>query len=292
MPLFTVFDSVNKYPLINRDNFLAYSDYTKGLEHYYYYSNYMDVRKEIINKDVILLGNSRLQMGIDYDVLQRYLSKYQLQSYMLGFGYHEGCGFAIPLLKKLDVHPKYAIINIDDFFRNDTPMGLKVLRTSTQACYKYIISNFIKFNLFSRSTFFLQHLLPIAEDNNVYLRNRKTGAWDQSHIKERYTRKPQAGIDGKRGEWGEVDEAMIPIVLEYFVKNNIQPIFVYIPNNLKYDFTKAQEFSHKYGLTLVPNGDTSSLYTCDHSHLTPDSTICFTNNLVEQLERMSIFAAR
>lgn len=81
------------------------------------------------NADVLVLGNSRIQIALSTPSFADWFAKLPASYYLLGFSYNEDIVFDEKLLDKLQPKAKVFIINVDDFFdRRETVAAKAVLR--------------------------------------------------------------------------------------------------------------------------------------------------------------------
>jgi hypothetical protein len=65
---------------------------------------------------ILFLGNSRLELGFSTAATAERFAAAGHGYYLLGFGYGETDGFAAALLRRLDLHPRALVIDVDPFF--------------------------------------------------------------------------------------------------------------------------------------------------------------------------------
>jgi hypothetical protein len=66
--------------------------------------------------EVLLLGNSRLQMGLSSGATDAWFATAGIEYHLLGFGYDANRSFLEPLLERLGARPEAYVINVDRFF--------------------------------------------------------------------------------------------------------------------------------------------------------------------------------
>jgi hypothetical protein len=93
----------------------GYSDYEHGA---LYYGLEPLAIEAMRTADVLFLGNSRVQMGWDSEILKRRFSQLGIRYYVLGFGYVEQMRFALALIEHQELRPKALVINADPFFED------------------------------------------------------------------------------------------------------------------------------------------------------------------------------
>jgi hypothetical protein len=99
--------------------FLAYcaSDQYGDYEHGAYY---FDLEPEAVgnlrNAKVLFLGNSRAQYGFSTEAVKRFFADRSIPFYLMGFGYSDGVRFALDLIEKYDLKPRFLVIDTNPFF--------------------------------------------------------------------------------------------------------------------------------------------------------------------------------
>lgn len=99
--------------------FLAYcaSDQYGDYEHGAYYFNLEpEAVANLRNAKVLFLGNSRVQFGFSTDAVKRFFADRSIPFYLMGFGYSDGVRFALDLIEKYDLRPRFLVIDVNPFF--------------------------------------------------------------------------------------------------------------------------------------------------------------------------------
>jgi hypothetical protein len=103
------------------DSYLAYcgapqyGDFDHGA---LWYGLQPDIQRFLTAADVLFLGNSRMQFGFSSDTTDRWFAALPATYYLMGFAYWENYSFEWPLMKRLKLHPKVYIVNLDLFFES------------------------------------------------------------------------------------------------------------------------------------------------------------------------------
>ncbi len=80
------------------------------------------------NADVLVLGNSRLQVALSNDATADWFKAASASYYLLGFSYNENMVFTGDLLHRINPRASVFIINVDDFFdRRETAAAKTIL---------------------------------------------------------------------------------------------------------------------------------------------------------------------
>jgi hypothetical protein len=113
------------------DRYLAYcggGNYA-DFEHGAFYFNLEPPALDYASKaDVLVIGNSRLQVALSNDATADWFKSVSAQYYLLGFSYNENINFTEQLLRRMNSRASVFIINVDDFFdRRETAAARSIL---------------------------------------------------------------------------------------------------------------------------------------------------------------------
>lgn len=125
--------------------------------------------------DLLVIGNSRTQMGFSARATEEWFSGLGARFYLLGFSHNENYHFEGPLLRRLQLHPRAYVINLDLFFESATSGPAHQVMTDPSARTRYLQKRL------------WQHLqrwpcgaLPAGcRHEPGFYRSRQTGAWTQ-----------------------------------------------------------------------------------------------------------------
>lgn len=118
-------------PGYSADRYLAYcggANYA-DFEHGAFYFNLeppaLDYARDA---DVLVMGNSRLQVALSNDAAADWFKQAQARYYLMAFSYNEDMVFTGDLLRKMKPRASVYIINVDDFFeRRETATAKTIL---------------------------------------------------------------------------------------------------------------------------------------------------------------------
>ena len=118
-------------PGYSADRYLAYcggANYA-DFEHGAFYFNLEPPSLDYArNADVLVIGNSRLQVALSNDATADWFKQVQARYYLMAFSYNEDMVFTDALLKKVKPRAGVYIINVDDFFeRRETVFADTIL---------------------------------------------------------------------------------------------------------------------------------------------------------------------
>ena len=114
------------------DRFLAYcggGNYTDFEHGAFYFNLEPSALDHAAKADVLVIGNSRLQIALSNDVSADWFKSASAPYYLLGFSYNENMNFTEKLLRRINPRASVLIINVDDFFdRRETAAANAILR--------------------------------------------------------------------------------------------------------------------------------------------------------------------
>jgi len=118
------------------DRYLAYCQATKYGD-YDYGAFWFDLEPEATAAaaaaEVLIIGNSRMELGLSSDAISEWFSSRGISHYLLGFSYDGNHLFEAPLLDKLRPRAKVYVINIDLFFGDYVSPPLRIIRNDPAA---------------------------------------------------------------------------------------------------------------------------------------------------------------
>jgi hypothetical protein len=113
------------------DRYLAYcgggnyADFEHGAFFYNLEPRALDYAR---NADVLVIGNSRLQVALSNDATADWFKHASARYYLLAFSYNEDMVFTEQLLRRMNPSASVYIINVDDFFeRRETAAAKSIL---------------------------------------------------------------------------------------------------------------------------------------------------------------------
>jgi hypothetical protein len=215
------------------------------------------------NADVLVLGNSRIQMALSNDATDDWFKRASAQYYLLGFSYDEDIVFIGELLRRMNPRASVYIINVDDFFeRRETPFARMVLH-DPDAESRYEGKRFLQY--FHRPICGTFPMLLLCGRQSAIMRSRETGAYYRIPYQNAL---PQNAVS--YDSW--VDDAMVSdsaaLAID-FLRRFANGKCV-ILTNVPYPETKngnAEAIAAGAGLPLVVPPEMDGLYTFDGFHL-------------------------
>jgi hypothetical protein len=251
-------------PGYSADRYLAYcggANYA-DFEHGAFYFNLeppaLDYARDA---DVLVLGNSRLQIALSNDATAEWFKQASARYYLLAFSYNEDMVFTGDLLQRMNPHAGVYIINVDDFFQRRETAAAKAILHDPDARDRYQGKRFSQ-SLHRR----ICGAFPtVCGQKYAIFRSRETGAYYRIPGDERVVAKNAVSYD----PW--VDDATVKdstaLAID-FLKRFAQGRCV-ILTNVPYPETRsgdAEAIAAGAGLRLVsPKLD--GLNTTDGYHL-------------------------
>jgi hypothetical protein len=109
--------------------YLAYDNF--HFDHYTLYHGTNESIQYAREADVLLLGNSRMQLAFPHTLLMRAARETGFKFYNLAFGYNETSTFALSLIEKQNLRPRIVVANAGAFFSPwASEFGEKVMKSS------------------------------------------------------------------------------------------------------------------------------------------------------------------
>jgi hypothetical protein len=247
------------------DRYLAYcgggnyADFEHGAFYYNLEPPALDYAR---NADVLVLGNSRLQVALSNDATADWFKRAAARYYLLAFSYNEDMVFTEELLRRMDPRASVYIINVDDFFERRETAAAKTILHDPDAQHRYRWKRF--------SQWLHQPICgafpKLCGQRFVIFRSRETGAYYRIPQEEPVF--PQNAVSYDR--W--VDPAVVKDstalaidFLKQFAKGRCV-----ILTNVPYPETKmgnAEAIAAGAGLPLVVPPEMDGLNTTDGYHL-------------------------
>lgn len=98
------------------DYYLAH-DRGGHIDHYvHYFGTEPEALSALRAADVLFLGNSRLMFALRSRIAAPWFAERGVSYYAMGFGFREGDGFPLAIIRKFDLRPRLVVVNEDAFF--------------------------------------------------------------------------------------------------------------------------------------------------------------------------------
>jgi hypothetical protein len=254
-----------KAPGYSADRYLAYcgggnyADYEHGAFFYDLEPPALDYAR---NADVLVLGNSRIQIALSNDTTDDWFKRASARYYLLGFSYNEDIVFFQELLRRMNPRSSVYIINVDDFFERRETAFAKTILHDPDALGRYEWKRFSQY--FHRP---ICDAFPVLCGRNIAIfRSRETGAYYRIPVDEPVVAKNAVSYDSWVDDAAVRDSTALAID---FLKRFAQGKCV-ILTNVPYPETKignAQAIAAGAGLPLVVPSEMDGLHTTDGYHL-------------------------
>jgi hypothetical protein len=255
-------------PGYSADRYLAYcnggnyADFEHGAFFYNLEPPALDYAR---NADVLVLGNSRLQVALSNEQTADWFKQADIRPYLLAFSYNEDMVFTEKLLQAMNPRASVYIINVDDFFERRETAAAKTILNDPDARNRYEWKRFSQ-----RLHQPICGAFPkLCGDRFVIFRSRETGAYYRIPMNERRLPQNEASYDTTADEAVVKNSTALAI---NFLKEYAKGRCV-ILTNVPYPQTKmgnAEAIAAATGFPLItPKVD--GLYTTDGYHLDRDS---------------------
>ena len=252
-------------PGYSADRYLAYcgggnyADFEHGAFFYNLEPPALDYARDA---EVLVLGNSRLQVALSNDATADWFKRAKASYYLLAFSYNEDMVFTDDLLRRINPHASVYIINVDDFFERRETAAAKAILHDPDARNRYEWKHFWQ----SLHQPICGAFPSLCGHKFVIFRSRETGAYYRIPQVERVF--PQNAVSYDR--W--VDQAVVKdstaLAIE-FLKQFAKGKCV-ILTDVPFPETKigdAAAIAAGAGLPLVVPPEMDGLNTTDGYHL-------------------------
>jgi hypothetical protein len=158
------------------DRFLAYcggGNYADFEDGAFYFNLEPAALEYARNADVLVLGNSRLQIALSNQVTADWFKQAQASYYLLGLSYNENMMFTQELLRRIKPRASVFIINVDDFFERRETVAAKTVLHDPNARNRYGAKRFWQ----SLHQPICGALPILCGQRYVIFRSRETGAY-------------------------------------------------------------------------------------------------------------------
>jgi hypothetical protein len=291
-------DAINYAGLINsppdNDWYLA-SDFKGLLDHDVLYYNFGKSIENAKKADILFLGNSRVQLGLDRDLLQSFAKRHCLNYFNMALGNFESYQFSLMIIRKYDLRPKVIIISAEDFTGNLSDLAQDVIsHGKLQSALFFFLRNAIYKDILVLHSYAPRWIRETSSAtlkehvyNPVVYRSRVTGEWfrrPSSRKSTPITNKNEwdcgARINGKAFDnakrfKGEMSERGTQVVLTL------------VPHNDSCQ-KSAEQLAKHIGVLMI-GVDWHGLSTTDGSHLTKESSQRFTEEFLRKFETSECF---
>ena len=292
-------DAINYAGLINSppdNDWFPASDFKGPFDHQVLYYNFGKSIENAKKADILFLGNSRVQLGLDRDLLQPFAKRYCLNYFNMSLGNFESYQFPLMIIRKYDLRPKVIIINAEDFRGGPSDLAQGVisqgrLRSALffflrNAIYKDILVLHSYAPRWIRETF--SATLKEHVYKSVVYRSRVTGEWFRPPSSSRkstpITNKNESAcrdrITGKAFDNAKRFK-------EEMSERGTQVVLTLVPHNDSCQ-KSAEQLAKQIGVLMI-GVDWHGLSTVDGSHLTKESSQRFTEEFLRKLETSKCF---
>jgi hypothetical protein len=236
-----------------------YADYEHGAFEFNLEPPALDFAR---NADVLVLGNSRIQIAMSNAPTENWFSAAKAKYYLLGFSYNENMVFTGELLRKMHPRASVYVINVDDFFSRKETAAAKSILHDPEAQNRYEWKRFSQ----QLHKHICKTFAALCGRKYAIFRSREDGAYYRIPRDEPVL--PQNAVSYDRN----ADEAAVKegtaLAID-FVKQYAQGKCViltdvpYPGTNLGY----AEAIAKGAGLPLVAPENLEGLHTADGYHL-------------------------
>jgi hypothetical protein len=246
------------------DRYLAYcgggnyADFEHGALYYNLEPPALDSAR---NADVLVLGNSRLQVALSNEATADWFKNASARYYLSAFSYNENMNFTQELLRRMNPRASVFIINVDDFFDRRETAAAKTILHDPDAQSRYEWKHFSQ----ALHQWICGPFPALCGQRFVIFRSRETGAYYRIPHDEPVSPQNAVSYDRKVDQ-AEVSDSTARAIdfLQQFAKGRCV-----ILTNAPYPETKmgnASAIASGAGLPLVAP-ELDGLNTSDGYHL-------------------------
>lgn len=231
--------------------------------------------------DIVLIGNSRTQLGLREQPITSAAEQLGLETFNLAVGHGDGVFFAFDLIRRHDLRPKIIVVNGGPFIfnKNHSRWAREVTKMGPWNARKAVLEGTASWWLTSR----LHRLLPRVE----YFDGRLTSRWIHYRSSAngwwRNVLEPSARYPIRRGEEREAFPRALEFATEFKREMDARGTLI-VMTTVPYRLVETNHLpwlSDKLGIPYVlPSYE--GLQTSDGSHLSPESATQFSNDFFEQ----------
>lgn len=282
------------YKNVRSGEFFAYSDDLGSLEHDILFHNINDITSHIKNADVLFVGNSRMQMGWDHNLLRKIASSADLKIFNLSCGNSEGITFFAELIKKHDIRGKIVVVNIDSSTPNISGPAAIAMQTPFMHSLESVLSKTSYFHSKALAESFLsERIISDIDHHSYYVRIRATilrdfndGFWIYRHWGV-LNGKGKLCSDEKRGFREEDALPKVAHFMQTMKDHNNFIILTQVPSTDSSPLDVHAITSSIGGTPLLYSQEYSTMWTYDGSHLNTESATRFTEEVLPQIVAMA-----
>jgi hypothetical protein len=269
------------------DWYVAVDEDSHNWEHDILYTGYGRAIEQARQADILIIGTSRTELGLDPDTLAQFCAQHGIRIYNMALGYAESSVLPLEIIRRHDLRPKLLLVGYDagkdlPFFTDATsPLAQKLLRDGAWAELKYTYGSLwtkeLQRVIWPLFPYYLGHQAPV-----IY-RSWSTGAFSRAT----FGWEPKGGQviltepDDKTPELRALETDRAARLVTEMQARGSTVIFAWIPAP-RADPARARELAQQLGVpAIVPTLDRMSSF--DGSHLDRDSARRYTAAMLDGL---------
>lgn len=265
------------------DDGRSYLAYIQGntLDHVILYRDFGQSMDFARRADVLLLGNSRINLGFPHEVLERVAASADVRVFNLGMGYDESFRYPLDIIRRYDLRPRAVVVNADSVFFSSGSSHVASRLLSDRELTRDVwqdYKNVVETTLGFRAARILHRFIPrfcIAKSRSslVFFRSYATGSWQWAAGPAVTKRVPITELtDGNE----QLSDAEIQNALAFQREMQTRRTAI-ILTQVPYNKSSDQKLRQLAQLLDVPviRPQLDNLATFDGSHLTAESAARF-----------------
>ena len=223
-----------------------------------------EARDSLVNAEVLILGNSRMQAGFSTPAVERWFRQVDIPYYMLGLSWRGNMQFIGPVLDNFNPTARVYVINADEFFHTwESPVAREVMN-NPHALQRYVA----KRRWQNVHQLICGSLPALCGQKTAFFRSRDNGSWLKAGEAPDLDVETYIGKPTEREQWPEFIELGESFLAQLPVSRECVLLTVVPYPDTK--LARAQEIARSLMLNLyVP--DVQNLTTFDGSHLDIES---------------------
>jgi hypothetical protein len=227
--------------------------------------------------DILIMGNSRTQFAFPSESLREFSRITGRRIYNLAVGNNERGKFPLEIIRKYDLHPKTAVVNVDGFFHDRfSDYGAEVVKSGEWSNKKEFFEQLSSYWVYPALAEIFPNFVS-GTSNYLLFRDPENGAWVPQHLPVKRFPIPKIS---KTDLSAEYEDPFLAEFLTEMKSRDVRVILTWIPGPKP---SYVIPLGAKFGLEVVaPYPD--QLLTFDESHMDPVSGKKFSEAFFAELK--------
>lgn len=278
-----------------KDSMLAYAKLWDDLDHdAFYHAIEPRIPSRIRLADVIFVGNSRVQFGLDASQTASFFKSRQMKNYNLSFGYNQKSAWALTLLKKFRARPGWIVINADPFFQGsvsypgDRSLERPWFNATTRSAEAQ--ASLVQRRILEKWSFpRLRAFNAFGNNDSPVFRSVTQGSWELSAIPVYANPEKESPVYDVPAEAGDlqVDWQALGDFMGFARSRGCKVVLINIPHSRRPESSKAltRLIAQDQNVPFL-DCDEAGLTTFDGQHLTKQSAQLYTSRFLTEFAKL------